>query len=65
MLNCERRIKSDLYESIQSSIVEPACAESLSIASGKFCETVNGAFLFGRAKKTQKRNVWTRICFEN
>ena len=40
MLNCERRIKSDLYESIQSSIVEPACAESLSIASGKFCETI-------------------------
>ena len=27
-----------MYESIQSSIVEPACVESLSIASGKFCE---------------------------
>ena len=40
MLNCERRIKSDLNESIQSLIVEPACAESLSIASGKFCETI-------------------------
>ena len=27
-----------MYERIQSSIVEPVCAESLSIASGKFCE---------------------------
>ena len=27
-----------MYESIQSSIVEPVCAESLCIASGKFCE---------------------------
>ena len=27
-----------MYERIQSSIVEPLCAESLSIASGKFCE---------------------------
>ena len=33
------RIKPDLYESIQSSIVEPTCAESLSMASGKFCES--------------------------
>ena len=27
-----------MYESIQSSIVEPVYAESLCIASGKFCE---------------------------
>ena len=39
MLNCEEesQICTKVYS--QSSIVEPACAESLSIASGKFCET--------------------------
>ena len=45
-------LKSDLYESIQSSIVELACAESLSIASGEFfershqscCSEVSGNF---------------------